>query len=246
MKLAILSDIHGNLDALDACIAHARRAGAQGWACLGDIVGYGADPAACIDRVRELTAAGGIVVRGNHDTAALGGLNDDMNFVAREVAGWTRTALDAAQRAYLAALPLSVARGDALFVHASADKPDDWEYIAGTLAAGRCMAATAARIVFAGHVHVPLLYFSARGGMRAFTLTAGTPVPLTPGRRWLALVGAVGQPRDGNPAAAYALYDEASGDLVYQRVPYDWTAAAAKIRAAGLPEILAARLEYGE
>lgn len=245
MKLAILSDIHANLEALSACLAHARRQGADRFAYLGDLVGYGADPHACLDLIRAQAAAGAIVVRGNHDDCALGGLCAEMNFAAREAVMWTRGVLNADERAFLAALPYALAQEGCLFVHASAHAPSAWEYIVGEAAAGRCLAATDAGIVFAGHVHQPLLYFSARQGIGSFQPQPGIPVTLTAGRRWLALVGSVGQPRDGNAAAAYALLDLRRRQLGFFRVPYDWAGAAAKIRAAGLPAELAARLEQG-
>ncbi|MBU1237709.1 MAG: metallophosphoesterase [Gammaproteobacteria bacterium] len=245
MKVAILSDVHANLEALVACLAHARREGAEEFAFLGDLVGYGADPCACIDVVRAHAACGAIVLRGNHDDAALGGLWADMNPVSRESAIWTRGRLGDAEREFLAALPYVVARDDLLFVHASAAEPKDWEYIAGTVAAGRCLAATGARIVFGGHVHQPMLYFSARDTVSAFTPRPGVAVPLSKGRRWLVLGGSVGQPRDGNPAACYQLFDGVSRRLTFQRVAYDWITAATKVRSAGLPESLARRLEHG-
>jgi diadenosine tetraphosphatase ApaH/serine/threonine PP2A family protein phosphatase len=171
-----------------------------------------------------------------------------MNFVAREAAVWTRGQLSADARAFLAGLPYMVERDGALpllFVHASANRPADWEYLAGPNAASRCLAATGAGLVCVGHVHQPMLYFSARGRMAAFAPQPGSAVPLSANRRWLALAGSVGQPRDGNPAASYLLYDDVLRLLTNRRVPYDWLRAAAKIRAAGLPESLAARLEHG-
>lgn len=245
MKLAILSDIHANLEALTACIAHAERHGAEAWAFTGDLVGYGADPCACLDIVRAHAGQGAIVLRGNHDDAALGGLWPDMNPVSREAAVWTRGRLGATERDFLAALPYVVAHQDLLFVHASAAQPERWDYIASTAAAARCLAATEAKVVFGGHVHQPRLYFSARGEVSAFVPRPGIEVPLSAGRRWLVLAGSVGQPRDGNPAASYALFDGVSRRLTFHRVGYDWLTAAAKIRAAGLPETLAQRLEHG-
>jgi diadenosine tetraphosphatase ApaH/serine/threonine PP2A family protein phosphatase len=159
---------------------------------------------------------------------------------------WTRGRLADDERAFLDNLPYTVERDRCLYVHASADRPQAWEYIAGRLAAARCLAATSADIVFAGHVHQPLLYFSARGAVSDFLPQPGIPVPLSLGRRWLALVGSVGQPRDGNPAASYAMLDETNALLTYYRVAYDWMSAAVKIRAAGLPGFLADRLEHGE
>lgn len=245
MKLAILSDLHANLEALRACLAHAQQREATHFAFLGDLVGYGADPHAILDLVQEHAARGAIVLRGNHDDAALGGLCADMNFVAREAAMWTRQQLSGAERDFLAALPYTVARDDLLFVHASAAKPTAWEYIVGETTAARCLAATDAGVTFAGHVHHHTLYYSARGHVSAFAPQSGVPVTLSAGRRWLALAGAVGQARDGNPAAAYLMFDVGKRLLTHFRVPYDWMRAAAKIRAAGLPESLATRLETG-
>ena len=245
MKLAILADIHSNLEALGACLAHAARQGAEAYAFLGDLVGYGADPHACLDLIRSKVEAGALIVRGNHDDAALGGLLEDMNPAAREAALWTRTRLSQEERDFLDGLPYSLERERVLFVHASAHQPQEWEYISGERAAARCLAATRASIVFAGHVHHPLLFHTRREVIASFAPRGSGAVSLSGGRRWLALAGSVGQPRDGNPAAAYLLFDTESRLLSFQRLPYDWMSAAAKIRAAGLPEVLAARLGEG-
>lgn len=245
MKLAILSDIHANLEALNACLGHAARQGANAYAFLGDLVGYGADPHACLDIVRTHAEFGAIVLRGNHDDAALGGLWADMNFVSREAAVWTRDQLAQDERAFLASLPYVVEKDGRLFVHASASRPQCWEYIDGTTAAGRCLAATGAGIIFGGHVHRPMLYHAVLGTVSAFQPTPDAPISLSRGRRWLVQAGSVGQPRDGNPAASYLLYDDVSRRLTFHRVLYDWLSAATKIRAAGLPETLAERLGLG-
>lgn len=242
MKIAVLADVHGNLEALQACLAHAGRLGADRHIFLGDLVGYGADPVACIDIVRRLEAP---CVLGNHDAAALGGLCEAMNDVAREAAFWTRSRLGAAERAFLAALPHTLREDDRLYVHASARQPESWDYIDGNLAAARCVDATDAVGVLAGHVHQPLYFFGARGAMERFAPQPGVPLPLPRRRRWIVLPGSVGQPRDGNPAAAYVLLDAGRREAVYQRVPYDAATAARKIRAAGLPGLLADRLEMG-
>lgn len=245
MKLAILADIHANLEALNACLADAARRGAQGHAFLGDLVGYGADPQACLAIVRRHVADGAIAVRGNHDDAALGGLCEELNFVAREAAVWTRAQLAGAERDFLAGLPYAAEAHGCQFVHASADRPAAWEYVSAEAAAARCLKAATASPVFAGHIHHPLLFHTKRGGVATYEPRGSAPITLSPGRRWLALTGSVGQPRDGNPAAAYLLYDTTARALSFLRVPYDWMAAAAKIRAAGLPDSLAARLEHG-
>ena len=247
MRTALLADIHSNLEALQACLAHARREGAGRFVFLGDLVGYGADPVACLEIIAGLAEQGAPAVRGNHDAACLGGILPDMSYTARDAIYWTRDQLGARERAFLAGLPLAVAEEDRLYVHASAEQPEAWPYITGTLDAARALAATAARIVLVGHVHEPLLYFTTPGGIpRAFRPVPGVPLPLSEFRRWLVIVGSAGQPRDGNPAACYALHDPAAGTLTHFRVPYDAQAAAKKIIDAGLPEQLAWRLIKGE
>lgn len=247
MRTALLADIHSNLEALQACLAHARREGAGRFVFLGDLVGYGADPVACLEIIAGLAEQGAPVVQGNHDAACLGGILPDMSYTARDAIYWTRDQLGARERAFLAGLPLAVAEEDRLYVHASAEQPEAWPYITGTLDAARALAATTARIVLVGHVHEPLLYFTTPGGIpRAFRPVPGVPLPLSEFRRWLVIVGSAGQPRDGNPAACYATFETASSTLTYFRVPYDTESAGAKIRAAGLPQRLARRLEHGE
>ncbi len=242
MRTALLADIHANLEALQACLDHARRQGAERYFFLGDIVGYGADPVACLDLVRDLGAP---CILGNHDAAALGGLCETMSDVARESAYWTRSQLGTAERDFLAALPLTQRDGDRLFVHASAHQPGDWAYVATAVAAQRCVAATDATGVCAGHVHQPMFFFGARNAMECFVPRAGVPVSLPRRRRWIVIAGSVGQPRDGNPAASYVLVDDAKRHATFFRVAYDHVQAARKIIAAGLPEALAARLARG-
>lgn len=236
MKTALFADVHGNLEALQACLAHAARAGAQAFVFLGDLVGYGADPAACIDRIAALVGQGvALAVLGNHDEAVVSGWCGDMNLHAREAIYWTKERLSAGQIGFLESLPLSLRAGECLYVHASAREPRAWNYIAASDAAAGCFAASDARLVFAGHVHHQVLYHSVSGGAsRAFLPTPGEPIPLAAPRRWLALAGSVGQQRDGSHAAAYALFDHASAVLTFHRVPYDHAAALAKQRAAGL------------
>lgn len=246
MKIAVLADIHSNLEALAACLAHARSQGAEQYAILGDLVGYGADPCACLEVIAELARNGAWVVRGNHDEAALGGLCENMAFAARDAIYWTREQLTPHQRDFLRALPLVAQNGNAFYVHASAKTPERWRYVAGVVEAARCMAASGLPLTFVGHVHHQSLYYTAGSGKaQAFTPVPGAPIPLTPRRRWLAIAGSAGQPRDGNPAAAYVLHDQQHDTLTFFRVPYDYSSAARKIRAAGLPERLAQRLETG-
>lgn len=247
MKTALITDVHANAEALQAVLADARARGAGAFAFLGDFVGYGADPAAVVDTVRALAAAGAVVVRGNHDEAVVQGPSEHMHPDARAVVAWTRAQLNDAQLAFLAALPLTATRDTWLYVHANAWDPPRWGYVEGRMEAVRSLHATTARYTVVGHVHEPRLYhLSGTGKAGEFIPIPDMPVPLPPHRQWLIVPGAAGQPRDGNPAACYAMHDDALQAVAWHRVPYDHDAAAAKVRAAGLPEALATRLVRGE
>jgi diadenosine tetraphosphatase ApaH/serine/threonine PP2A family protein phosphatase len=243
--IALLTDIHGNREALEACLAGARERNAGRFVFLGDFVGYGTDPGFVIDTVMPLVAQGAIALLGNHDSAAIGNpesMNDD---AARAIA-WTRRHLDERQLEFLRSLPYSAEDGDVLYVHASADAPIHWDYMLDADAAVRSLQATRARITFCGHVHVPMAFHLLKAqGLVPYEPPMNTVLPLT-GGRWVVVIGAVGQPRDGNPHACYALYDDEADTLTYVRVPYDVDSAARKIRAAGLPHRLAARLAFGQ
>lgn len=245
MRIALLADIHANLEALQACRQAASDRAADRIVYLGDIVGYGADPRACLDIVREDCAAGALAVRGNHDEAmALSAFR--MGDAAGAAVEWTRSVLSEDERRYLAGLPLSITDDDRLFVHASASSPDGFPYIRGLSEAASSLTATSARVTFVGHVHRPALYnITATGKVIGFIPVSDMAIPLTTQRRWLAVMGAVGQPRDGNPAAAMAVYDTERRELSFVRVPYDVERAAARIRAAALPESLWKRLAIG-
>lgn len=246
MRLALFADIHGNLEAFQACLDHARQRGAQRIVLLGDLVGYGADPVAVVDIAMAEVAAGALAVLGNHDEAAAGTGASGMNDAAAAAIAWTRRQLSEAQRAFLRELPLTAAEDGRLYVHADAALPGRWQYVTDAEAARRSLAATDAQATFCGHVHRPALYSLGESGkLTAFRPVGGAPVPLARGRSWLAVLGAVGQPRDGNPAACYMLLETDPLEATWQRVPYDIASAAAKIRAAGLPERLADRLFLG-
>jgi diadenosine tetraphosphatase ApaH/serine/threonine PP2A family protein phosphatase len=219
MLIAILTDIHGNREALSACLAHARLLKVDRFVFLGDYVGYGADPAWVVDTIRTLVDQGAVALLGNHD-AAIDGSDEDMNSTAREALRWTRGQLGPEQRRFLADLPLIHEDGNVLYVHANGYAPRNWDYMDGPMAAIRHFSRVEAHITFCGHVHVPMLYH-------------------------MSTTGAVGQPRDGVAAANYAVFDTAGQTLRYLRVPYDTATAARKVREAGLPEKLALRLEQG-
>lgn len=245
MRLALFADIHANRQAFAACLEAARARGAERLICLGDIVGYGADPEWAADTVMDLVAKGAIAVRGNHDNA-IGTPSDSMNADAQAAIDWTRERLSAAQKAFLAGLPLSREEDNRLYVHAEASDPAKWRYVRDTSDAARSMMATELQITFCGHIHRPGLYsMSSTAKMTSFVPTSGVSVQLLTGRRWLAVLGSVGQPRDGDPAASFAMFDTASRELTYLRVPYDVATASARIKANGLPHWLADRLPIG-
>lgn len=245
MLLAFFTDIHANRQAFSACLEQARARGVERYICLGDIVGYGADPEWAVETVMDLVANGGLAVRGNHDNAVVVA-SETMNAEAQAAIEWTRGRLSAAQRSFLADLPLMCEDDDRLYVHSEASNPPRWRYIQSASDAARSMIATSAQVTFCGHIHRPALYsMSVTAKMTSFTPTANLPVQLLRGRQWLAVVGSVGQPRDGEPAACFATYDTATREITYCRVPYDVETAAQRIRANGLPPWLAQRLLVG-
>jgi diadenosine tetraphosphatase ApaH/serine/threonine PP2A family protein phosphatase len=243
--LAVFADIHANRQAFSACLDFARAHGAERIICLGDYVGYGADPEWAVETVMNLVEEGALAVRGNHDTA-VGTSAETMNAEAQAAIEWTRGRLSARQRRFLAELPLTLEEDDRLYVHSEASSPAKWRYVQSTTDAGRSLLATAARVTFCGHIHRPALYsISVTGKMMSFVPTSGVTVQLLTGRRWLVVVGSVGQPRDGDPAASFAMYDTASREITFCRVAYDVDAAAMRIRENGLPSWLADRLPVG-
>jgi len=251
MKLALLADVHANLQALRACLADARVRGATQYALLGDLVGYGADPGPVLDIAMQMVLQGAWAVRGNHDEAALQAATDGDPRADPTGAAWTHAQLTSDQHQFLANLPLVVTHDFICLVHASARDPQAWEYVKDNMGAAASLEAAAdssgATHVFGGHVHEQRLFFhGAVGKMMAFEPTPGVAVPLRRHRRWLATVGSVGQPRDGASESMYALFDSDSASLTFLRVPYDHVAAAQAILDAGLPEFNAHRLALGQ
>ncbi len=232
MIIAILSDIHANLEALDAVTSAAEDAGAEVFACLGDVVGYGPDPAACLDAVRELCD---VVVMGNHDLAVVTGdgsgyLPDD----GRTAAMAHHAGLDEERLRWLATLPLKTEAHGATFVHASPDDPAGWHRLDSYPVLRAQFDAFTTNICFVGHSHVPGVVGDRVGALH-----------VRPGGRFMVNAGSVGQPRDGDPRAAFLLHDTDAFTCQLLRVPYDVARTAEKIRAAGLPPALADRLHYG-
>jgi len=245
MWIGLFSDIHANREALEASLDHARRAGIGRFIFLGDYVGYGADPGFAVDTIMREVEAGAVALLGNHDAAIFNG-TAGMNSVAAEAIEWTRPKLDTAQTEFLTQLPLTFEDENRLFVHASAYAPERWEYITDIESASRSLMATRAHATFCGHVHVPeLFHLSPTGKVAGFQPVQTVEIPLLAQRRWVAVIGSVGQPRDYNPAACYGALDSERNALTYVRVPYDNETAARKVQQAGLPDILAHRLIEG-
>jgi len=245
VRLAVFADIHANRQAFTACLDFARTQGAERIICLGDYVGYGADPEWTVETVMGLVESGGLAVRGNHDNA-VGTPSESMNAEAQAAIEWTRGRLSVAQRRFLAELPFVEEEEDRLYVHSEASNPTKWRYVQNAPDAARSIIATPAHVSFCGHIHRPALYsMSSTAKMTSFVPTADIPVQLSGGRQWLAVLGSVGQPRDGNPAAAFVMFDTNTREIRYCRVPYDVEAAAKRIRENGLPHWLADRLSVG-
>jgi len=243
--IALMADIHANREALEACLRDAEARGVMKFVFLGDFVGYGADPVWVVDTVMGLVAGGASALMGNHDNA-VSDLRESLTTEAQIAMSWTRGELGPNAREFLANLPMRIEDETRLYVHANLQSDRRWLYINDRNAASRALQARQAQAVFCGHVHVPAIYgINANEQLVAFQPVSGVAVPLPPYRRWLAVLGAVGQPRDGNPAASYALLDTKKAEITYLRVPYDIEATAAKIRKAGLPDSLAARLQRG-
>jgi len=238
MRIALLSDVHSNIDALETCLRDANQRGATRFAFLGDHVGYGAAPVAVVETIAEHARRGAIVVKGNHDLEQPSDAEDALE--------WTLERLSAQQKEFLRSLPLTAKEESMFFVHSSAIAPQRWMYIEDATAARQSIEASGATYVFSGHVHDQVLYFLTQTGkIASFHPISGSAVPVPSHRRWQAIVGSVGQPRDGNPAAAYALFDSEKEEITFFRVAYDHMRAARRIREAGLPESLALRIENG-
>lgn len=246
MRIGLFTDIHGNREAFDACLAHAERQLVRRHIFLGDLVGYGADPVYVVDQVAERVARGAIALLGNHDEAAISGVSPGMNEYAREAIAWTYDEIDADQRQFLASLPYAVEEDERLYVHSEASAPNAWRYVTSTGDAERSLHATERQLTLCGHVHRPQIYhMSPNKAAVLFVPSPGAPVPLLRTRKWLAVLPAVGQPRDQNPAAGYGIVDTDTNELTIWRVPYDIETTVEKIHAAGLPRLLAARLFVG-
>jgi predicted phosphodiesterase len=246
MRFLILSDLHANVDAFDAVLAAAPRTTWDRAVVLGDLVGYGAEPNAVIERVLALDPL--LVIRGNHDKAACG-LSDaaDFNHIARTAAQWTGAALTPENRAYLERLPPGPVTIDDTLEICHGTPFDEDHYVFDAADASRALDAASRPVCLFGHTHVPVIFRRDASGDSFMTPTdeEERQVTLEPGARYLINPGSVGQPRNGDPRAAFAVYDGDLGVLTLRRVHYPVEEAQKRIFAAGLPASLAHRLALG-
>jgi diadenosine tetraphosphatase ApaH/serine/threonine PP2A family protein phosphatase len=242
LRYCVFGDVHGNLEALEAMVADARRQGVDRYVCVGDIVGYGADPVECVDRVQGLTTQ---IVAGNHDCAAVGRAElEYFNQYARDAVVWTRTQLSPSDKAFLRDLPLTLEVDELKIAHATLDRPDEFGYIECDASARRSFDALDGGIAFVGHSHVPVTFFYTLE-KKQILFTKDLEIELDSSAKAIVNVGSVGQPRDNDPRGSYAVYDSAKRTVLIRRVSYSAEAAMQKILAAGLPPVLGERLLYG-
>lgn len=240
MKYAILGDIHSNLEALRAVLEDAEAQQVTRYACTGDMVGYNADPKACLQILRNLDV---VAVQGNHDHYAAS--TESMELftpMARKSIHWTRKQLSPFERRYLRQLPMIADVENFTLVHSSLHNPERWNYIFKRRAAEASFRNQFSPVCFFGHTHVPLAFVKQATTEKGFYKT----LHIRPKTRYLVNVGSVGQPRDRNPLAAYAIYDLDEQTITMRRVEYEIEATQKKVRAAGLPFRNALRLESGK
>ena len=240
MRYAILADIHGNLEALETVLADAKKMGCTHYACLGDVVGYNANPKECLDIIRDM---GMPCVKGNHDEYCSVDMElEGFNPNAAEAVTWTRQQLTNEDMKWLRDLRYIRLVASFSIVHATLDGPQRWGYVFDKLAAAASLTYQNTSVCFHGHTHVPVAFVrdnSVRGGIY-------TKFRIEPGKKFFSNVGSVGQPRDGNPRSAYVVYDLEENSVELRRLDYDIATTQLKIRAAGLPDRLADRLALGK
>ena len=239
MKYAIIADIHGNLEAFQVVLEDIRAQNATHIVCLGDVVGYNANPKECLDIVRQMNIP---VVKGNHDEyCSTDNPLDGFNPHAAEAVHWTRNQLSVEDKQWLRDLKYSRMAANFTMVHATLDAPERWGYVFDKLAAAASFPYQNTQVCFFGHTHVPVAF------MRDTVVRGGTysKFKVDPSKKYFINVGAVGQPRDNNPKCAYVLYDMDAQTIELRRLDYDIAAVQKKIIEAGLPERLAERLAYG-
>ncbi|HST30468.1 MAG TPA: metallophosphoesterase family protein [Chthoniobacterales bacterium] len=239
MRFAIVSDIHANLEAFEAVLADAQNNKCTDFVCLGDVVGYNANPHECVAHLRKLDCP---IVKGNHDEqASLVESSRDFNEMAEAAIQWTRDNLTAEDKNWLRDLKLQCEVRDFTIVHATLDTPGQWGYVFNNLDAAASFRYQQTTICFFGHTHVPMAFIRDEGVQRQLI----EKLRIDPDRKYFINVGSVGQPRDGDWHAAYCIYDIESNEVEQRRVKYDVATAQKKIIDAGLPRLLAERLAIG-
>ncbi len=245
MRFAVFSDIHGNLEALEAFIMDVNDRSIDSYFCLGDVVGYGASPGACLERLGSLP--GLKLLMGNHDAAAIWQTSPyQMSSSASKAILWTMEQLSESQSSSIAALKNTVAVDDMLFCHANPYSPGNWRYVTTWMSAMRTFWASDAKITFIGHTHRPEVITRGKGlGIKFSSPPAEGSLATLEASRYIINCGSVGQPRDGIPNGSYVIYDTERQQVEFMRFEYDIESAARRIEAAGLPIYLAERLFKG-
>lgn len=239
MRIALFGDIHANLEALNAVLEDAADQGCAQWVCLGDVVGYNANPAECLELVRAMNCP---VVKGNHDEDAGGSHSlDSMNPTAATALLWTREHLSEEQRAWLRQLRMVRQVSDFTIVHSTLDQPQKWNYVTNRFDAMSNFSYQFTPVCFHGHTHVPRIFVK---DARVKEVPAES-VEIEPGTKYFINIGSVGQPRDGDWRACYVIFDLPKQLVQFRRLEYDLPTTQRKIRDAGLPPGLADRLGDG-
>jgi predicted phosphodiesterase len=239
MRFAIISDVHANLEALEAVLADADECKCTHFVCLGDVVGYNANPHECVELIRDLDCP---IVKGNHDEqASLEESSRDFNELAEHAIAWTRDTLSAEDKQWLRDLRLQRHVRDFTIVHATLDTPAQWGYVFNNLDAAASFTYQHTTVCFFGHTHVPMAFVRDDGVKRMKI----EQLRIEPGKKYFINTGSVGQPRDGDWRAAYCVYDIDTNNIEQRRVTYDLATAQKKITNAGLPSLLAERLGIG-
>ena len=240
LRIGILSDIHGNLEALESVLKAVQQEAVDRIICLGDLVGYGPNPNEC---VQATTAVSDVILAGNHDHAAIDRLSTDcFNEYARKAIDWTRQQLTTDAKQLLEALPLIVREDRFTLVHATPEAPEAWNYLFGYTDALQCFEAIDTPVCFVGHSHVPTVYAKNKG---AIVVQDAAEVQFEEGKTYIINVGSVGQPRDGNPNAAFGIFDDEKGLFNLMRCTYPVQTVQEKMQKYGLPPYLIDRLAYG-
>ena len=239
MRIALFGDIHANLEALEAVLADAAAQGVTDYVCTGDVVGYNADPGTCLEKVRAMDCP---TVKGNHDEDASGSHSlDAMNPIAAAALEWTRSQLSDDQRQWLRHLRMVRQVNDFTVVHSTLDQPSNWNYVTNRFDAMANFSYQFTQVCFNGHTHVPRVYVKSDKVMEI----PADSIVIEDGAKYFINIGSVGQPRDGDWRAAYAIYDTDQKNVIIRRVEYDVATTQKKILAAGLPEMLAERIAEG-